>query len=95
MVVNKHGDRLYNGLIDTETRHLQEVTARIEEAQGESLLRSIKVEWDNHNKSVTMIRDILLVRKSLFTICFYTSSEQCSVLMIQSFNNTYSPINHV
>ncbi len=28
MVVNKYGDRLYRGLVETETRHLSEVRKR-------------------------------------------------------------------
>lgn len=62
MVINKFGDRLYNGLVDTITRHLAGISQRIEEAQGDGFLREIKARWDNHNKSMQMIRDILMVR---------------------------------
>ena len=61
MVVNKYGERLYTGLVETETTHLQQVASRVEAAQGESLLRALRAEWENHNKSVSMIRDILMV----------------------------------
>ena len=61
MVVNKFGDRLYKGVVDTETAHLQRVAVRIEECQGETFLRELKTQWELHNKSVQMIRDILMV----------------------------------
>ena len=66
MVVNKHGDKLYIGLIATETNHLRKVAARIEHATGESLLRLLKEEWDAHNKSVQMIRDILMYMDRIY-----------------------------
>ena len=65
MVINKFGDRLYNGLVETITRHLEGVAARIEAAQGDGFLRELKLRWDNHNKSMQMIRDILMVRPLL------------------------------
>lgn len=61
MVINKFGDRLYNGLVETITRHLEGVAQRIEAAQGDGFLRELKLRWDNHNKSMQMIRDILMV----------------------------------
>jgi hypothetical protein len=63
MVVNKYGARLYKGLEDTERAHLERVAERIAETQGETFLRTLKAEWENHNKSITMIRDILMVRR--------------------------------
>ena len=61
MVINKFGDRLYTGLVTTITAHLAYIAAGVEEAQGESFLRELKTRWDNHNKSMQMIRDILMV----------------------------------
>ncbi|KAL4421065.1 hypothetical protein ABPG77_001360 [Micractinium sp. CCAP 211/92] len=66
MVVNKYGDRLYRGLVETETRHLSEVAGRIEAAQGDGFLRALKHEWENHNKSVQMIRDILMYMDRIY-----------------------------
>lgn len=73
MVVNKYGERLYTGLVDTETSHLKTIAKRIEEAQGESLLRVLRSEWENHNKSVAMIKDILMVSFTYFslTVCIH------------------------
>ena len=61
MVINKFGDRLYAGLVDTITQHLTKIAAGIEATQGESFLRELKLRWDHHNKSMQMIRDILMV----------------------------------
>ena len=61
MVINKFGDQLYNGLEETIIKHLQNIEGKIEAAQGESFLRELKLRWDHHNKSMQMIRDILMV----------------------------------
>lgn len=61
MVINKFGDQLYNGLEGTIIKHLQNIESKIEAAQGESFLRELKLRWDHHNKSMQMIRDILMV----------------------------------
>ena len=62
MVINKFGDRLYNGLVETITGHLRGVAAKVEAAQGEGFLRELKTRWEHHNKSMQMIRDILMAR---------------------------------
>ena len=64
MVINKFGDQLYNGLEETIVKHLQLIEKKVEAAQGESFLRELKLRWDHHNKSMQMIRDILMVRAS-------------------------------
>ncbi len=61
MVVNKFGDRLYKGVVETETEHLQRIAERVEGCQGETFLRELRTQWELHNKSVQMIRDILMV----------------------------------
>ena len=72
MVINKFGDRLYNGLVQTQTEHLRAVAAKIESAQGESFLRELKLRWDHHNKSMQMIRDILMVRPAYNSLALET-----------------------
>ena len=62
MVINKFGDRLYNGLVETITGHLRGVASSVEAAQGEGFLRELKTRWEHHNKSMQMIRDILMAR---------------------------------
>jgi len=73
MILHKHGERLYNGLIDTLTTHLQAIARQIEEKEGVSFLAELKKHWDDHNKSTQMIRDILMVRPHTLEIYPYIS----------------------
>ena len=68
MVINKFGDYLYNGLVETLKKHLEGVAEKIASAQGELFLRELKLRWDHHNKSMQMIRDILMVCLSNFLL---------------------------
>ena len=61
MVINKFGDRLYSGLVNTIKSHLSSIADNVEAAQGQSFLQEMKMRWDHHNKSMQMIRDILMV----------------------------------
>lgn len=56
MVLHKFGDRLYNGLVETITKHLKHVARCIEETQGNLFLQELNKRWTNHNKSMQMIR---------------------------------------
>eukprot|EP00854_Cymbomonas_tetramitiformis_P023528 gene23528-28485_t len=60
MVLHKFGDRLYKGLEDTITAHLVEVSKKIDVAQGLLFLEETNKRWEDHNKSMQMIRDILM-----------------------------------
>ena len=61
MVINKFGERLYMGLENVIEQHLSTIARKIDAAQGESFLRELKLRWEHHNKSMQMIRDILMV----------------------------------
>ena len=69
MCINKFGDRLYTGLQDTIKEHLQTIAQRIDAAQGDRFLRELKACWDTHNKSMQMIRDILMVCNTVWAGC--------------------------
>mmetsp|Transcript_25320 Transcript_25320/g.80122 ORF Transcript_25320/g.80122 Transcript_25320/m.80122 type:complete len:736 (-) Transcript_25320:24-2231(-) len=60
MVLHKFGDKLYSGLVDTIERHLEAIAGYIEAAQGHSFLVELNKRWADHNKSLRMIRDILM-----------------------------------
>ena len=81
MVINKFGDRLYNGLVQTQTEHLRQVAAKVEAAQGETFLRELKLRWDHHNKSMQMIRDILMVHRQLALTHLILSRAHLHVVM--------------
>jgi len=60
MVLHKFGDKLYNGLTETITQHLQAVAAEVQAANDEQFLPELKDKWDKHKLSSIMIRDILM-----------------------------------
>uniref|UniRef100_A0A2P2MAG6 Cullin family profile domain-containing protein n=1 Tax=Rhizophora mucronata TaxID=61149 RepID=A0A2P2MAG6_RHIMU len=60
MVLHKFGERLYSGLVATMTLHLKEISKSIEASQGDSFLEELNRKWNDHNKALQMIRDILM-----------------------------------
>ncbi|KAI5419989.1 Cullin-3A, variant 2, partial [Lathyrus oleraceus] len=60
MVLHKFGERLYSGLVATMTAHLKDIAQSIEAAQGGSFLEELNRKWNDHNKALQMIRDILM-----------------------------------
>ncbi|KAI9170220.1 hypothetical protein LWI28_024686 [Acer negundo] len=60
MVLHKFGDKLYGELVTTMTSHLKEISKSIEAAQGGLFLEELNRKWNDHNKALQMIRDILM-----------------------------------
>jgi cullin 3 len=60
MVLYKHGAKLYEKLTENMTEHLEQMRISIEAAQGGLFLEELQRKWDEHNKALTMIRDILM-----------------------------------
>ena len=58
--MRRFGDKLYAGLTDTITSHLQAVAGEVVAANDEQFLLSLKDKWDKHKLSSIMIRDILM-----------------------------------
>ena len=56
MVLHKFGDRLYNGLITTLKGHLRGVAVQVEQAHGVAFLPELRTHWQDHLKSMQMIR---------------------------------------
>ena len=56
----RFGDKLYTGLAETITKHLQVVAAEVIAANDEQFLLVLKDKWDKHKLSSIMIRDILM-----------------------------------
>ncbi|XP_078149194.1 cullin-3B-like [Carex rostrata] len=59
MVLYRFGERQYNGLVVTVTRHLEETRKSIELAQG-SFLGELNRKWTDHTESMQKIGDILM-----------------------------------
>ncbi|CAH9084542.1 unnamed protein product [Cuscuta europaea] len=66
MVLHKFGETLYSGLVLTLTVHLKEISKSIEAAQGGLFLEELIRKWDDHNKALQMIRDILMYMDRTF-----------------------------
>ncbi|KAF6154646.1 hypothetical protein GIB67_000530 [Kingdonia uniflora] len=66
MVLNKFGEKLYSGLIATLRTHLKEISNSIEAAQGDLFEEELNKKWADHNKSLQMIRDILMYMDRTF-----------------------------
>uniref|UniRef100_A0A061S151 Cullin 3 n=1 Tax=Tetraselmis sp. GSL018 TaxID=582737 RepID=A0A061S151_9CHLO len=60
MVLYKFGDRLYNGLVETVTKHMKRVAEEIDSFQDDWFLDEMRFQWQDHNRCMQMIRDILM-----------------------------------
>ncbi|XP_024638917.1 cullin-3A [Medicago truncatula] len=60
MVVHKFGEKLYSGLVATTTSHLKEIARSLEATEGSSFLEELNRKWNDHNKALRMINDILM-----------------------------------
>ena len=69
MVLHKFGDKLYNGLVETITAHLQGVAVHIQACSDEEFLGTFKEKWEKHKLSSIMIRDILM-----YMVCSHSQS---------------------
>jgi hypothetical protein len=96
MVLHKHGDRLYNGLIAALSKHLQDVAKKVEQQHGTLFLSDLKRRWDDHNKSTQMIRDILMVRTRIGCTprfgCAGYHTHSTAHTQIQSVSYTVPPL---
>ena len=61
MVLHKHGERLYNGLKEVVTLHLQQkVREDVMRSLNNNFLQTLNQAWTDHQTSMVMIRDILM-----------------------------------
>lgn len=61
MVLHKHGERLYNGLKEVVSLHLQQkVREDVLRALNNNFLSTLNQAWTDHQTSMVMIRDILM-----------------------------------
>ncbi|KAL3622406.1 Cullin-3A [Castilleja foliolosa] len=66
MVVHKCEEKLYSGLVSATTLHLQTMSKSIEAAQGPLFLDELNTKWNEHNKALQIIRDILMYMERTF-----------------------------
>jgi hypothetical protein len=60
LVLNKHGELLYDGVSDAVADKLHEMIARVVETHSDLLVVRLVEVWDQHKLIMTMIRDILM-----------------------------------
>ncbi|KAG1701860.1 hypothetical protein DVH05_010351 [Phytophthora capsici] len=60
LVLHKHGDLLYNGVVTVITEHLQAVASQVASVSDEMLLVEVNNQWLDHQVVMTMVRDILM-----------------------------------
>lgn len=61
MVLHKHGERLYTGLKEVVTQHLEsKVREDVLKALHNNFLQTLNQAWNDHQTSMVMIRDILM-----------------------------------
>lgn len=61
MVLHKHGERLYNGLREVVTHHLEsKVRQDVLTSLHNNFLQTLNQAWNDHQTSMVMIRDILM-----------------------------------
>jgi cullin 3 len=60
MVLHKHGDLLYNGVLETVKRHLSKLADGIRKAPDDAMLARLNEAWSMHTRDMTMVRDILM-----------------------------------
>ena len=61
MVLHKHGERLYSGLREVVTIHLEgEIRNDVLQALNNNFLQKLNLAWEDHQTSMVMIRDILM-----------------------------------
>lgn len=69
MVFNKHGDRLYNGLKEEIRDHIKtSVLKKILQSLNNNLLEALRYEWNEHQTSMTLIREIFMYMDRTFVL---------------------------
>ncbi|PKU70591.1 cullin-3A-like [Dendrobium catenatum] len=66
MVLQKYGEKLYNGLVATLIWNVKEMLRSFKVAQNDLFLVELNRKWDNHNKSLQIIRDIFMYMDRTF-----------------------------
>lgn len=68
LVLHKHGEKLYNGVFTTVTKHLSSIADQVSNAPDETLLVALSRRWDDHKVTMVMIRDILMYMDRTYVV---------------------------
>ena len=66
MVLRRHGDELYRGLVEVTKEHLADVASDVDAARGDTFAVTLEKKWREHQKSMSMIRDILMYMDRIY-----------------------------
>lgn len=66
MVLHRHGDKLYRGLVEVTKEHLAGVASDVDAARGDTFAVTLEKKWREHQKSMSMIRDILMYMDRIY-----------------------------
>lgn len=66
MVLHKYGDKLYQGLQEAVYEHLKGVAIEVANAPDHNFLYILNEAWCEHDRSMLMIRDILMYMVKIF-----------------------------
>ena len=73
MVLHKYGEKLYQGLEDVVDQHLSSVATTVANAPDHNFLNALNEAWTEHDRSMLMIRDILMYMVCYFYLFFFFS----------------------
>lgn len=69
MVLHKHGERLYQGLKEVVTHHLDtKVRVDVEASLNNNFLQTLNLAWVDHQTSMVMTRDILMYMDRVYVL---------------------------
>lgn len=69
MVLHKHGERLYTGLKEVVTQHLEtKIRADVLNSLNHNFLKTLNQAWNDHQTSMVMIRDILMYMDRVYVM---------------------------
>ena len=60
LVLHKHGELLYNGVVEAVRYHLAKMADEVRRAADEQLLARLREAWDTHQREMRNVRDILM-----------------------------------
>ncbi|RLN72917.1 hypothetical protein BBJ28_00016468 [Nothophytophthora sp. Chile5] len=60
LVLHKHGDLLYNGVVGVITEHLEQAALTVAAVSDDMMLVALNDQWLDHQVVMTMVRDILM-----------------------------------
>lgn len=68
MVLNKHGEMLYNAVANTVRKHLEDTGTVVSAAPHDQLMESISTAWSEHKVTLGMVADVLMYLNRTYVV---------------------------